>query len=38
MVVNYCFHAFGAAISDFDDAASVKDLAEAVVLRKMLIK
>ena len=35
MVGNYCFHAFGATIADFD-AVSVKDLVEAVVLRKCL--
>ena len=34
---NDCFHAFGATIVDFD-AVSVKDLVEAVVLRKMLVK
>ena len=37
MVVNYCFHDFGATIADFD-AVSVKDLVEAVVLKKMLVK
>ena len=44
MVVNYCFHAFdncfhafGAIIADFD-VVPVKDLVEAVVLRKILIK
>lgn len=37
MIVNFCFYAFGATIAEFD-AVSVKDLAEAVVLRKMLIK
>ena len=36
MVGNYCFHAFGAAIADFD-AASVKDLVGAVIWRKMLV-
>ena len=36
MVVNYCFHAFGATIADFD-VVSVKDLVEAVVLRTMHI-
>ena len=37
MVGNYCFYAFGATIADLD-AASVEDLVEAVVLRKILIK
>ena len=37
MVGNYYFHAFGATIADFD-VVSVKDLVEAVVSRKMLIK
>ena len=37
MVVDYCFHAFGATIADFD-TLSVKDAVEVVVLRKMLIK
>ena len=32
MVGNYCFHAFGATIADFD-AVSVQDLVEAVVLK-----
>ena len=33
----YCFHVFGVTIADLD-AVSVKDLVEAVFLRKMLIK
>ena len=33
MVVNYCFHAFGATMAGLD-AVSIKDLVEAVVLRK----
>ena len=37
MVVNYCFHVFGATIADFD-AVSVEDLVEAMVLWKMLSK
>ena len=37
MIVNYCFHVFGATIADAH-AVSVEDLVEAVVLRKMLIK
>ena len=37
MIVNYCFHVFGAAIADLD-VVSVEDLVEAVVSRKMLIK
>ena len=37
MVGNYCFHAFGETITDFD-TVSVKDLVEEVVLRKVLIK
>ena len=35
MIVNYCFHVFGAAIAD-PDAVSVEDLVEAGVLRKSL--
>ena len=35
MIVNHCFHVFGATIADLD-AASVEDLVEAVVSRKML--
>ena len=37
MVVNHCFHAFGETIAG-NEADSVEDLAELVVLRKMLIK
>ena len=37
MIINYCFHAFGSTVADFD-AVSLKDLVEAVVLRKMLTK
>ena len=37
MIVNYCFHGFSATIADFG-AIFVKDLVEALVLRKMLIK
>ena len=37
MIVNYCFHVFGAAIAGLD-VVSVEDLVEAVVSRKMLIK
>ena len=37
MVVNYCFHAFGATIVDFD-TVSVIEPVEVVVFRKMLIK
>ena len=37
MIVNYCFHVFGATIADLD-AVSDEGLAEAVVSRKMLIK
>ena len=37
MIVNYCFHVFGATIADLD-AVSVEDLVEAVVSRKILIK
>ena len=37
MIVNYCFHAFGATIADLD-VVSVEYLVEAVVLTKMLIK
>ena len=37
MIFNYCFNMFGAPVADFN-AVSVKDLAEAEVLRKMLIK
>ena len=37
MIVNYCFHVFGATIADFD-AVSVEDFVETVVLKKMLIK
>ena len=37
MIVNYCFHVFGAAIADLD-AVSVEDSVEAVVFKKMLIK
>ena len=33
MVVNYCFHAFGANIAEFDPVF-VKDLVEAVVLKR----
>ena len=35
MIVNYCFHVFGAAIAD-PDAVSVEDLVEAGLLRKSL--
>ena len=37
MIVNYCFHVFGATIADLD-VVSVEDLVEAVVSRKILIK
>ena len=37
MIVNYCFHVFGATIADLD-TLSVEDLVEAVVLMKMFIK
>ena len=37
MIINYCFHVFGAAIADLD-AVSVEDLVEVVVSRKLLIK
>ena len=37
MIVNYCFHVFGATIADLD-AVSVEDFVETVVLKKMLIK
>ena len=37
MIVNYCFHVFGATIVDLD-AVSVEDLVEAVVSRKILTK
>ena len=37
MVLNYCFHALGATIANFD-SASVKDLVEAAILKKILIK
>ena len=36
MVGNYCFHAFGATIADFD-TVYVKGLVEALVLRKILV-
>ena len=36
MIVNYCFHVFGATIAELD-AVSIEDLVEAVVLRKILI-
>ena len=37
MIVNYCFHVFGANIADLG-AFSVEDFVEAVAFRKMLIK
>lgn len=37
MIFNYFFNMFGAPVADFS-AVSVKDLVEAEVLRKMLIK
>ena len=37
MILNNCFHGFGATIADLD-AVSVEDLFEAVVSRTMLIK
>ena len=37
MIINYCFHAFGATIADLD-AVSVEDLVGTVVFKKMLIK
>ena len=37
MIVNYCFHVFGATIANLE-AVSVEDLMEVVVLRKMFIK
>ena len=37
MIVNYCFHVFGASIADLD-AVSAEDFVEAVVFKKMLIK
>ena len=37
MIVNCCFHVFGATVADLD-AVSVKDLVEVMVSRKMLIK
>ena len=37
MIVNYCFHVFGATTADLD-AVSVEDFVEAVVFKKMLIK
>ena len=37
MIINFCFHVFGATIAD-RDAVSVEDLVEVVISRKMLIK
>ena len=37
MIVNYCFHVFGATVADLD-AVSVEDLVEVMVSRKMLVK
>ena len=37
MIVNYCFHVFGATTADLDPV-SVEDFVEAVVFKKMLIK
>ena len=37
MIINYCFHVFGATMADLD-AVSVEDLVEVVVSRKLLIK
>ena len=37
MIVNYCFHAYGTTIADFD-GVFVKDFVEVVVLGKALIK
>ena len=36
MIINYCFHVFGATIADVE-AVFVEDLVKAVVSRKMLI-
>ena len=37
MIINYCFHVFGATIADLD-AVSVEDLVETVSSKKTLIK
>ena len=36
MIINYCFHVFGATIADLD--VSVEGFVEAVIITKMLIK
>ena len=37
MIVNFCFHVFGATIADLH-AVSVEDFVDALVRRKMLMK